>query len=263
MKKDFNRATKSDMPLEVDAVITRSSSTPRKTTSTKPKITKIGNGTAKKVTSSKTRKTTTSSTSKKTTTLNQKLGKDKVSNKDLEKLNEESIQKHSFRTRRNIVIIILLIMLIFVAVLSILLYAMTLTSDANCFLYLKTTGSVDASFVVENQYIEEFRTPNEFGGGRRFIVDLDLQIDSGGQYKVSFYYECFVGNELMENILPYEPNRDLFRKNHTNNTYETITSISGNQTVDLLQGIEINTRYSGRVNANNFSMKFYLNIERI
>ncbi len=298
MKNDFNRVTKSDMPLDSESVQSRSSSTTKpKTTEIKPKITKIGSGTAKKT---PTKTTTTKTTVTKTTTTktvkatpeekvekkpskpkkpevveekkepavpkekkSKKLTEEKISNQDLEKLNEEKIQSHSFRSTRNKVIIVMLVVLILISVIGVALYAMTLKSDANCFLYMNKKGNVNASFIVEKQQITEFRTPNGLTGNRTFEVDINLKISSGGDYKISFYYECYLGDELMQNILPYEPNREMFRKNNSTNTFESIGTIKGYQTIDIMEGVAIDARYVNRVNPNNFKFKLYLTIEKV
>ncbi len=279
MKNDFNKATMTDMPLD-EVNTTRSSSTPKKTES-KPKITKIGgdtksstkkslNGTIKTTTTKTTTKTTITKTVTKSppktvvkSPTKSKLKDNSISNKDLEKMNEEKVQSHSFRGTRNRVIIIALSVLLIISILAIVLYSLTLESDANCFLYLIKSGDVKATYIVNNEQMTEFRTPSNFSGGTIFQVDIDLKINSSGKYKISYYFECYVAGKLMENVLVYQPNYDLFYPDASTNSYYTLTPVDGNQTINLSDGVVIDSVYSNMVDAHNFTLKLYTKIEKI
>ncbi|MFQ6752267.1 MAG: hypothetical protein ACLRFL_01710 [Clostridia bacterium] len=281
MKNDFNKATKTDMPLD-EVNTTRSSSTPKKTTTTtKPKITKIGGDTksSTKKSSSGTIKTTTTKTTTKTTITKtvtksppktvvkspakSKLKDNSISNKDLEKMNEEKVQSHSFRGTRNRVIIIALSVLLIISILAIVLYSLTLESDANCFLYLNKSSDIKATYIINNEEMTEFRTPSNFRGGTIFQVDIDLKISSSGRYKISYYFECYVAGNLMKNVLVYQPNYDLFYPDTSTNSYYTLNPVNGNQTISLSDGVVIDSAYANMVDPYNFTLKLYTKIEKI
>ena len=275
MKKEFNKATMTDMPLD-EVNVSRSSSTPKKSTNTKPKITKIGGdnksttkknsfGTVKSTTKNTTTKTIITKTEIKTPTKTStsKLKDKSISNQDLERMNEEKIRSQSFRGTRNRVIIIALSVLLVISIVAIVLYSLTLESDANCFLYIDKDSGVKASYIVNNEEMSEFRTPGNFRGGAIFEVDIDLKISSSGQYKITYYFECYVDGRLMDNVLVYQPNYDLFYPDNSTNSYYTLYPVNGNQTISLSDGVVIDSAYSSYVDQYNFTLKLYTKIEKI
>jgi len=277
MKKEFNKATMTDMPLD-EVNVSRSSSTPKKSTNTKPKITKIGgdNKSTTKKNSFGTVKSTTKNTTTTTKTIitkteiktptktsTSKLKDKSISNQDLERMNEEKIRSQSFRGTRNRVIIIALSVLLVISIVAIVLYSLTLKSDANCFLYMDKDSGVKASYIVNNEEMSEFRTPGNFRGGAIFEVDIDLKISSSGQYKITYYFECYVDGRLMDNVLVYQPNYDLFYPDNSTNSYYTLYPVNGNQTISLSDGVIIDSAYANSVDQYNFTLKLYTKIEKI
>ncbi|MBO5954478.1 MAG: hypothetical protein J6Q13_00735, partial [Clostridia bacterium] len=95
MKKEYNRMTTSDMPLD-------SSFTPQvetikeKKASSKPKINAVGKTTASKAKTTSSKAGTKTRSSSVDQRLRTKLSKSDVELTDLEKLNEENIKQYRF-----------------------------------------------------------------------------------------------------------------------------------------------------------------------
>lgn len=281
MKKGFNKADVTDSPLDAKASNT-SSSAPKKS-STKPKITKIGGDKPKSTTTkstaskSSTSKTATSrsnasatsktETSKKSTTdttkKTSKLADKSVKNKELEKINEEQLNTRGYRGTRNKVIIISLVVLIVISIIGVILYSLTMKSDANCFLYLSKPNDVDAHYVVNNQNINEFRTPSALREGVVYDLDIELKISTPGQYNIKYYYECYVNGALTDCVLNYELDWDMFRRDDATNTYYTIQPVDGNATIKLTGGLAIQSDYVNRISTQNFRMRIFTIIEKV
>ncbi len=248
MKKEFNRADIVDVPLD-HKITNNISSAPKKN---KPKITRIGNN--RPIPSTKPIEPDTPKKSK--------LADNSISNRDLESINEENLKVYAYRGTRNRVIIISLVVLIILTIVGMLLYSLTLESNENCFLYLDNKN-VNAHYVVNNEKVDAFRTPNGLRNGTVYDIDIALRINSSGNYMVEYRYECYVDGKLANNVLNYDVDWDLFRLNTATNTYYTITPVSGNSTVKLTGGLALQPGYKDIVSANNFEMKVYTKVYKV
>lgn len=251
MKKDYNQFTKSDMPL--DSSLNETSPAKAKTTA-KPKINVIG---PKKTTKSATAKTAEGNPKK---GIKAKLASDSVSLKDLEKLNEDNIKQHSFRIRRNAVIIAVLAILLVVAITVIIVYTTLSKLESNCFLHIQ--GDATCSYVIDGKELEDFRTPSNLQGNRILEFDAKVKIESSGEYYVKFKIECYQGDELLKNTLIYEPNLDLFESN-SDGYYYSHGAVSGNQTISLCRGAILDLVYEKTLNVNNFRLEMTTIFEKV
>ena len=265
MKRDYNRDVMSDMP--VDSSFTPQ--TQKKTTtrtSTKPKINAIGTQkrTTKSTTASKTTKKSTSSkdttTGKKEEKLRTKLTNSEDQLNDLEKLNEESIKTYRFKSKRNRVFIILLSVLLAIAIVSIAVVLSISKLKTNCNMFLH--GNVEAVFIVDGQELDEFRSPSNLQGNRIFKVNIDIEIQSGGEYNIKFIPKCYQKGVLMENTLIYEHNTTLFKED-TDGYYVSINPIKGGQTINLCGGIILDYYYENSLNVDNFKLDFHVYFEKV
>lgn len=241
MKKVYNQATKSDMPLDSSVI----SSTPTAPKSTKAKINVIGKKSSSK--SSTNAKTPTGSI-KKTSVLKS----NSIELQDLEKLNDDNLKKFTFRKRRNRVVIIILSVLLVVAIASIIIYSTISKLENNCF--LEVEGDASATYVIDGKELEKFRTPSNLQGNRILEFDTDIKIESSGSYYVHFQILCYQNGELLDNTLIYNPNLALFELG-LDGCYYSRDVISGDQTIDLCQGVVLDMEYEHSLNVNNFTMK--------
>lgn len=275
MKKEYNRNTTSDMPLD-------SSFTPQvevvkeKKTAVKPKISAVGKAatsktsktsTAPKSTSKTTPKTSTTKTSSsKSTTakesesrLRSKLTKTDVGLTDLEKLNEENIKQFRFQSKRNKVVIVVLSVLLAITITAIVVYTAIAKLENNCALYVH---GVQATFIVDGEEIDQFRAPTNLQGDSRFIFECKIRIEESGQFNVRFNAIGFQKNEKMNNTGCYLYNTELFFDGE-DGYYYSLNSISGNQTILLCQGVVLNRAYQNTLNVDNFRLEFHVDFYRV
>lgn len=250
MKKDYNRATMTDLPM--DDSLNPIEPSKRKSTSTtkKPKINTIGT----KKTSSTSKKLTTSTT-KKTSSKNTK---EELS--DLEKLNEENLKSYRFKSRRNRVVIILLSLLLIISIASIATYLAITRLKTNCNMHIH--GEVKAVHLVDGKEMQEFRGPSNLQGNRVLRLDIDLKLEEGGTFNIKFKVECYQKGDLMENTLIYEPNLSLFAEDG-DGIYYSKNPIGGNQVISLCDGIILDYFYEDTLHNDIFRMDFHTYIERI
>jgi len=126
MKKEYNRMTTTDMPLDSSFTPTVEVVKDKKPAVQKPKINAIGKNTANKAKAgSKTTKTTSKSSTNSSSSkdveskdkkLRTKLTKSDVELTDLEKLNDENIKQFRFKSKRNKVVIVLLSIMLAICV---------------------------------------------------------------------------------------------------------------------------------------------------
>ena len=271
MKKDYNRLTTSDMPLDSSFTPTVEVSKPK--TSAKPKINAIGKSTTNKAksastktsaskTASKTTKTTTKSGTKSASESEQKvktkLAKSNEEINDLEKLNEENIKSYRYKSKRSKVVIVLLAVFLAIAIAIIGVYIGIIKLDANC--YLNASGA-EAVFIVDGEEMSKFRTPSNLQGNRTLKVDIKLKIEEGGEFKIKFILNGYQNKSPIENTLAYL-HGDLFYDGGDGYYYSKGT-ISGNQTIQLCEGIILDYYYENTLNANNFKLDFDVYLEKI
>lgn len=196
-----------------------------------------------------------SATNTKTKTVKgKKTYQENVEDQDLESLNEQNILQHGFRSRRNKVIIYILAALLIVAVAVITVYAAVLRLKNTCFLYIE---GADAAYIVDGQELSEFRAPQGITGNIFYQFDLDLKINSGGEYYVKFKIELYQGDEQLDNVIVYpETTGGIFREGSDGYHYSR-NKVSGNQTINMCQGVLIDIAYKDTLNINNFKMTIY------
>ena len=265
MKKMYNQFTKSDMPLDNSLNLpTGGPTVATKTTTRKPRINAIG---SKAVDSVKQGKTTQSKTTQSKTTqsktgktdLRKKLTKkDDVTTESLEKLNEQNLQTHSFRGRRNQVLIVILSIMIAICVAVIVVYSVVTKVEKNCFVY--TYGDADCSVAVNGENLTEFAAPANITGNCIFSFTVDLSINSPGSYNIKLVIEPYYNGVLLENFVIYEPNLSILTYNNEG-YYNTKSPVEGNQTIRLCQGVALN-ELDKRVDASGYTMKINIYVER-
>lgn len=190
--------------------------------------------------------------------LRSKLNDDSIDLVELEQLNETNLKNFKARTRRNRVIIIVLTILLVItaSTIGILLAISKLTN--NSFLYIH--GRVSATHVVDGYELNRFRTPTEIQGNRLLSIDLDLKIESSGNYNIRFTIDIFQDGEELDNTIIYEYNRTLFYAGN-DGYYYSKNPIAGDQTIDLCEGVLIDYRYEHTLNIDNFRMEVHTYIE--
>lgn len=290
MKKDYNRMTTSDMPIDTSFTPPVEEVKEKKTV-VKPKINAIGKSTAKKVSSttkkasSTTTKKTSTSTEKKTVAtekksvssstkakaetpetnkketdekLHSKLSKDSVKNKDLDKLNEDNIKNYSFKSKRNKVVIVILSICLAIAVATIAIYLVISKLDANCSVQVH---GVNATVYIDDQQLSEFRAPSNLRGNSILSINLKIGIDEAGSYNVKFIPKCYQKNVLMENTLIYEHNTELFYEGG-DGYYYSIKPIEGNQMISICGGVILDYEYRDSLNVDSFRLEFHIYFEK-
>ena len=179
---------------------------------------------------------------------------------DLEKLNDENLKKFTFRTKRNRVVIIILAMLLLIAVTGVIIYATISKLENNCFLTVK--GDAAATYIIDGNELDKFRTPSNLQGNRILEFDADIRIESSGNYYVSFKILCYQNGRLLDNILVYNPNVDLFELG-LEGVYYSKDVIQGNSTIDLCQGVVLDIAYESSLTVENFTMEIITEFERV
>ena len=270
MKKEYNRATMSDMPMDTSLNSSSVQTTPAKktTAATKPKINVVGN--KKKETSGGTKSTTAKSTTAKS--INQKTSKENKNGlrtklvgsagsdlSNLEELNEQNLKAYRFASRRNKVVIAILSFLLIVSIASIAIYMGITKLKANCNMIIE--GRVDAEYIIDGLEINEFRAPSNLQGNRTLVLKIEIRIKTPGKFKIHFVPKCYQKGILMENTLVYKFNNELFYEDDDGVCY-SIEPISGNQTILLCEGIILDREYAS-LNVDTFKMDFYTYFEKI
>lgn len=179
---------------------------------------------------------------------------------ELEELNEQNIRNFRHRSRRNRVIIISLVILLLLTIVGIAVYTSLIYLQSNCFLYVH--GDCEATYIVDGNELSKFRTPNNLQGNRVFNADFDIKLESSGNYNVKFKIDVYQSNELLDNILIYEPNKELFQDGGDGYFYSR-SAISGRQTIDLCLGVILDLQYEDTLNVNNFKLEFHTYFERV
>lgn len=265
MKKDYNRMTTSDMPLESSLSSVVDVTKPK---ATKPKINAIGKTTATKSKNQITTKTSTKSTPQNSKTtkveksdvaqVNKTKGskaKETTATTDLEKLNEENIKTFSYNSKRSKVVIAILATLLVVAIAVIAVYIAILKMDANCF--LSVTGG-KAVFIVNGEEMSKFRTPADLQGNRTLAVNIDLRIEESGDFDVKFKIDAYQNGVLLENTLAYWHGNQFFEGE--DGYYYSKSTIAGGQLIDLCEGVCFDMIYENTLNADNFKLNFNVEI---
>ena len=252
MKKDYNRATMSDMPMDSNlnssSVETFVSKKP-----TKQKINVIGKNKQKNKKEEKVKKTEKEK-------LRTKLGSSNVDLADLEQLNEENLKAYRFTSRRNRFFIVLLSVLLAISIAAIATYLTITRLKANCNMVIH--GSVDASYIVDGIEMNEFRAPSNLEGNKTLAMTIQIKIESGGRYKIKFQPQCYQKNVLMKNTLVYKYNTDLFYEGE-DGVYYSHESILGKQTITLCHGIILDYEYRNTLNVDNFKLDFHTYFEKV
>ena len=278
MRRDFNDMTKSDMPFDTytDYTIQRYEQSRKATEDSKhpSKIKKFSKKTPNEVqeridntsqekadNNNAYQSKTDNGFSEDTSTMPRtRIKSSTMDLVDLEELNEQNIKSYRYRSRRNRVIIIVLVILLVLAVAGISIYASTLYLNDNCFLYIH--GDCSATYIVDGEELSRFRTPSNLQGNRILEVDTYIRLETPGQYNIRFLVLVYQGDELLDNILLYEPNRSDFYLG-TDNYYHSNKAIDGNATVHLFEGVILDYEYENTLNVDNFRMEVHTYFERV
>lgn len=183
---------------------------------------------------------------------------------DLEQLNEEGINKYSFRKRRNRVIIIILIILLLLSMAFTVVYASVLRAKNNCFMHINSTSTANVS--VDGLSLTEFRCPTILQGDRILKLEMVAEFEAPGKYNIEYYFKCFESGKEMSNVLVFEPNLSYFRSNkgvYSGQVEITNEDFNNNlRSVSLCNGVILDERYEYTLNAKNFKMDFYVSIQQ-
>ena len=262
MKKEYNRNTLTDMPLDASFNATTSSTERKITKTSKPKINAIG----KKATNELQRKTAKpSKPATKTKTVNEdknvktKLTKNIEFLDDLEKLNEENLKTFQTKTKRNRFVIVLLSIALAAAIAVISVYLVITNLKTNC---VMNVYGARATYIVDGEEMSRFRAPSNVQGNRILKLDIKLKIEESGSFYIRFQPKCYQNGKLMENTLIYEANLDLFYE-EADGSYYSKKPIKGKQTIQLCEGIILDYYYKDTLNINNFKMEFETYLEEI
>ena len=256
MKKDYNQFTKSDIPLDASLSPSSRRTTSAKTT-TKPKINAIGAKAKQQASTQKKSVDKKPKEANKADDLKTKRAKDLA---DLSKLNEENIRSHSFRSKRNQVIIVLLALMLAIAIAFIVIYFTATKADNNAFLYVHGTD-VDAVYVVDGDELSEFRVPANISGECILNINVAIKINSPGNYYVRFVINCYNNGELLNNVAVYEPNITSTGFTFKDGAYHSRSTVTGGQTIALCQGVALNA-YDVDVDDDNFKLEIHTYLVR-
>lgn len=270
MAKKYNNATTSDMPVDSsDASVEQVK--PKKSPAPKPKINAIGKSTQAKTKStafakSKSQTKSTSTKSNKTQQsaqvdkkLRTKLTNSQEEINDLEKLNEENLHNYRLKNKRNKVIIVLLSVMLAIAIAAIAIYIAITKLETNCNMYVH---GVEATYIIEGEEMNKFRTPSNLQGNRVLRFEVDLKIKDDGKYNVVIDPKCYEHGKLIDNTLLYEHNASLFYQGGDGKFY-SVEPISGKQTIEVCKGIIIDYNYEDTLNVDNFRLDFHMYFEKV
>lgn len=260
MKKVYNKFTTSDIPLDASLEVPPATASKLKSTTKKPTINAIGSKAKAQVNSRGVGKKPTQTLVKKGS-VRKKLSKYSSDLQDLEKLNEENIKTHSFRSKRNQVIVVLLSILLAIAITFIVVYMMISKVENNCFIYIN--GNAEAVCLVNNQEISEFRSPANIQGECILELNVDLKIKTAGNYKVKFSVSCYNGESLLKNVVVYEPNTTESGFTYkTDGYYHTKSELAGDTTINLCKGVALNEIGVGLYD-DEFKLEIHIFIEKV
>ena len=250
MKKDYNRNTMADMPL--DAGVQESSVVQYRTKTSKPKINAIG------------KKANDQIKNRNKKSINNETNKSKQKNvielsDDLERLNEENIKAYQVRSKRSKVAIVLLVIMLVLAVTILTVYLSITKLQINC--KMNVTGA-EAVYIVDGNELSEFRAPSGLVGNATLELDIKLTIKESGYFNIRFKPECYQNGILMNNTVIYDANIQLFKET-ADGYYVSIQPIEGNQTIRLCGGVCLDEVYRNTLNVNNFKMDFNTYLEKI
>jgi len=296
MKKIYNKDTLRDMPIEDSfSPAENAKSTSSKTTASKPKINVIGKkstgsttaskgkSTAKSTTLTRTKEKDTTKPSKgpikklntrkssvettsptaeetKKTSTRTKLANTQQELSDLEKLNEDNLKTYRYKSKRNKFVIAILSVLLAITIAIIVTYAVITKLKTNCNMILH--GQVEAVYVVDGQTMNEFRAPSNLQGNRILKLDIGLKIKDGGMYNIKFKANVYKKGVLINNTLIYKHNTDLFYDGY-DGYYYSLRPISGDQTIELCEGIILDYYYEESLNVDNFKLNFHTYITKV
>ncbi len=179
---------------------------------------------------------------------------------DLTSINEQNIKNYRSRSVRNRVLIVILAIFLIISIITVCLVAASIYRQNNVFLY--THGDVGASFFVDGMQVKRFRTPTDIRGNVRFDFDVDLDIQTSGDYNIRFVVNVFQGEEKIKNLVYHEPNKSLFYDGHDGYLYSK-ECISGGQRIDVILGVYIDYEYQNTLNINNFRMEVHAYFEKV
>lgn len=257
MKKDYNRLTTSDMPIDSSFTPQVQSLKDKKTTTTKPKINAVGKNTGKARSTTSAQKFTVKK--QETSISGEKLFKANEGLSDLEKLNEESLKKFKFNSKRNKVVIVILSILLAITIATIAIYISISNLETNCRMIVH---GVNATFLINDEELSEFRSPPNVQGDSILQVKISLTINEPGEFKVKFTPQCYQKGVLMNNTLIYEHNTALFYNGEDGYCYSK-ENIQGNQTINLCNGIILDKEYEKTLNVDNFQFEFHVFFEKV
>lgn len=250
MKKEYNRNTMSDMPM--DYSFNPSVEQFKAKTIQKQKINAIG-----KKANSGTGKPTSSKTNSKTNQAKSKELKDEQK-EDLEKLNEENIKTYKYKSKRNKVVIALLSIMLAIAITVISVYIAISKLESNC--YMIVSGA-KASFIVDGKELEKFRAPSNLKNDSVLVLNIELKIEEAGEFEISFIPKCYQKGVLINNTNVYGLNHDLFYEKG-DGTWCSRNKISGNQTINLCHGVTLDY-YAEGLNVDNFKLEFCVYMKKV
>ena len=200
MKRDFNKFTKNDLPVDANGDLPIEKYEEPKKNENEKNLKKRENKLKRENSQSANQKNAPNTTKK--SGLKTHLKSDNIDIVELEDLNEQNIRNFRHRTRRNRVIIITLVVLLLITAIAIGIYAGLTNIENNCFLYVH--GNVDAVYIVDGDELDRFRSPNTVQGNRVYTADYDLRIEDSGSYNIRFTIEVYQSNQLLDNILIYD-----------------------------------------------------------
>ena len=248
MKRDYNKNTTSDMPM--DSNFNSTFDSPEHKKEPKQKIKAIG--------AKANNKTETEDKSTKKLKTKATFTEDFI---DLEKMNEEHSQAYRFKKRRNSVIISLLVVMCVIAIAAVSTLTVVTRLQENCYMYVE---GAQATYIVNDIEIDNFRAPSGVQGKRILRLKIELRIEEGGEFEIKFIPKCYRNDIRLNNVLFYNLNFDLFQEGE--NGYAVTregTTVSGNQTIRLCGGIILDDTYGNLLNIDNFKLEFCTYLEKV
>ena len=251
MRNTYNRNTTSDMPMDASFNSSVEEFDEQKRLA-KQKINAIGKKAKNKLKPNEIEEFYTYK-------LNREESRYESGLQDLEKLNEENLQNYRFKHRRNKVIIILLSVFLVIAIAAVAVYLVFTKLQTNCNMYVY---GANASYIVNDMEIDEFRAPAGVQGNRILKLDIKLKIKEKGDFNIKFIPKCYKKGVRLNNILIYDCNFDLFYEGGDGYWYSN-DNIKGKQTITLCAGIILDGDYDGKLDVDNFRLDFYTYLEKV
>jgi len=179
---------------------------------------------------------------------------------DLKSINELNITKYRNRSVRNRVLIVILAVFLILSITVVCVMAASIHRQNNVFLY--THGNCSAKFYIDDMPLDKFRTPSDIRGDIRLDFDVDLDIESFGEYNIKFIIRVYENDKKLKNLVYHEPNKDLFIDGKDGYLYSK-SSIKGGTRIDIVQGVYIDYDYKDSLNINNFRMEIHVYLEKV